>query len=198
MRWQAPVVFLFLSCDRSQHRHDVSCMGSSEEIVRTVSQVKAAPRMQSQREKESQHRAASARHAFRALSAGGLCLGPSQQKDRTLVAQPASQREPCMAQEHGRNTLSARAKTINAAKMASFRRIVSTRFDSGEAPLSDYAVCQKLGIPTLASCTLLVFSNMALTGFGLSFNLRSGDNGVNVSSWTLSSWPRPFMTSSQT
>ena len=33
--------------------------------------------------------------------------------------------------------------------MAPFRRIVSTRFDLGEAPLSDYAVCRKLGIPTL-------------------------------------------------
>ena len=40
-------------------------------------------------------------------------------------------------------------RTINAAFLAPFRRIVSTRFDSGEAPLSDYAVCQKLGIPTL-------------------------------------------------
>ena len=121
MRWQAPVVFLFLSCDRSQHRHDVSCMGSSEEIVRTVSQVKAAPTMQSQRAQESQHRAASARQAFRALSAGVFASGRPSKKDRTLVAQPASQREPCMAQEHGRNTLSARAKTINAAKMASFQ-----------------------------------------------------------------------------
>ena len=32
---------------------------------------------------------------------------------------------------------------------APFRRIVSTRFDLGGAPLSDYAVCQKLGIPAL-------------------------------------------------
>ena len=37
VRWQAPVVFLSLSCDRSQHRHDISCIGSSEKIVRTVS-----------------------------------------------------------------------------------------------------------------------------------------------------------------
>ena len=34
--------------------------------------------------------------------------------------------------------------------MAPFRRIASTRFDlGGRIPLSDAAVCQKLGIPTL-------------------------------------------------
>ena len=33
--------------------------------------------------------------------------------------------------------------------MTPFRRVVSTPFDSGEAPLSNYAVCRKLGIPTL-------------------------------------------------
>ena len=53
-----------------------------------------------------------------------------------------------MAQEHGRNTLSARAGP-STRQNGPFRRIVSTRFDLGEAPLSDYAVCQKLGIPTL-------------------------------------------------
>ena len=37
MRWQAPVVFLSLSCDRSQLRHDISCIGSNVKIVRTVS-----------------------------------------------------------------------------------------------------------------------------------------------------------------
>ena len=37
MRWQAPVVFFSLSCDRSQHRHDISFIGSSEKIVFTVS-----------------------------------------------------------------------------------------------------------------------------------------------------------------
>ena len=57
--------------------------------------VKAAPTMQYQRVQERQHRAISARQAFRALSTG--------------LPQLASQRAPCMAQELGRNTLSARA-----------------------------------------------------------------------------------------
>ena len=34
-RWTRIVVFL-QSCDRSQHRHDISCIGSSEKIVRSV------------------------------------------------------------------------------------------------------------------------------------------------------------------
>ena len=54
-----------------------------------------------------------------------------------------------MVQEHGgEHTVSSR-RAIKAAYMAPFRRIVSTRFDLGEAPLSDYAVRRKLGISTL-------------------------------------------------
>ena len=104
--------------------------------------VKAAPKMQSQRAQESQHRAASARQAFRALSTGVFASGRLSKKDRTLVA------SACVATRtlHGagaweEHTVSSR-RTINAAYMAPFRRIVSTRFDLGEAPLSDYAVCQ--------------------------------------------------------
>ena len=63
--------------------------------------VKAAPTLQSQRAQESQHRATSARHAFRALSA---------KKAAPWLPQPATQRPPYMVQEHGRNTLSARAE----------------------------------------------------------------------------------------
>ena len=37
VRWQTLVVFLSLSCDRSQHRHDISCTGQVKKIVRTVS-----------------------------------------------------------------------------------------------------------------------------------------------------------------
>ena len=54
-----------------------------------------------------------------------------------------------MVQEHGRSTLSARAEPSLRHVWPPFGRIVSTRFDLGEAPLSDYAVCQKIGIPTL-------------------------------------------------
>ena len=87
--------------------------------------------------------------------------------------------------------------------MAPLRRIVSTCFDLGEAPLSDAAVCQKLGISTLdiaqaVQRTLPVFFIMGLIGSGLSFNPRLANNGVNVSFWILSSWPRFFTTSLQT
>ena len=111
--------------------------------------VKAAPTMQSQRAQECQHRAASARQAFRALSARVFASGRISKKDRTLVA------STCIVTRalHGagaweEHTDSSR-KTISAAYMAPFRRIVGTRFDLGEPPLSDLAVCQKLGIPTL-------------------------------------------------
>ena len=92
--------------------------------------------MQSQRAQESQHRAT-------------FASGRLSNKDRTLVA------SACVATRalHGagaweEHTVSSR-RAINAAYMAPFRRIVSARFDLGEAPVSDYAVCRKLGIPTL-------------------------------------------------
>ena len=129
----------------------------------------------------------------------------SAKKTGPWLPQPASATRALHAagawEEH---TVSSR-RAINAAYMAPFRRIVSTRFDLGEAPFSDHAVCCKLGIPTLDDvqaahrlCSFLVFSNMGLTGFGLSLNLRLGDNGVNVSSWTSSLWPQSSATSLQT
>ena len=91
VRWQAPVVFLFLSCDRSQ-RH--GCMGSSEQIVQGTVPVKAAPRMQSEREGEP-------RNAWQGMHSGlfrpGVFASGRQQKDSTVAT--ASQLEPCMAQE---------------------------------------------------------------------------------------------------
>ena len=48
------------------------------------------------------------------------------------------------------------------------------------------------------SFTLLVFCIMGPTGSGLSFNLRLADNGANVYSWILSSWPQSSATSLQT
>ena len=111
--------------------------------------VKAAPTMQSQRAQESQHRAASARQAFRALSAGVFASGHLTKKDRTLVASACittrSSRGAGTWEEH---TASSR-RAINEACMSPFRRVVCTRFGLGEAPLSDAALLQKLGIPTL-------------------------------------------------
>ena len=104
--------------------------------------VKAAPTLQSQRAQESQQRAASGRQAFRALSAGVFASGRLSKKDRTLV------RSACIAARslHGAGTWEEHTvsspRASNAAQMAPFRRI-------GEAPLSDYAVRQKLGISTL-------------------------------------------------
>ena len=72
--------------------------------------VKAAPTMQSQRAQERQHRATSARQAFRALSAGVFASGRLSKKTGTWLPQPASQRASYVAREHGRNTLLARAE----------------------------------------------------------------------------------------
>ena len=108
---------------------------------------------------------------------------------------------PCITKRslHGAGTWEERTassrKAINAAFMAPFRRIVSTRFDLG--PLSDAAVCQKLGIPTLdiAQGVQRLLPDWL---WSLSFNLRLASNGVNVSFWTLSTWPQSFIASYQT
>ena len=72
--------------------------------------VKAAPTLQSQRAQESQHRAASARQAFRALSAGVFASGHLSKKTGPWLLQHASQRAHYVVQEHGRDTLPARAE----------------------------------------------------------------------------------------
>ena len=161
--------------------------------------------MQSQRAQESQHRATSPRQAFRALSAGVLPRADSAKKRGPWLPQPASQGAPCMAQEHGRNTLSARAEPSTrhiwhpsgalSARASTWEKLHCRimRFAESLASLPSTSPRQ-----SIASCTLLVSSNMGLTGFGLSFNLSLGDNGVSVSSWTLSLWRQAPTTSLQT
>ena len=73
----------------------------------------------------------------------------SAKEDRTLVA------SACVATcaLHGAGAweehIVSSHRATNAAYMAPFRRIVSTRFDLEEAPWSDYAVCRQLGVPTI-------------------------------------------------
>ena len=53
-----------------------------------------------------------------------LCLGPSRQKKTgPWLPQPASQRAPYMAQEHGRNTLLARAEPSTRLIWLPFKRL---------------------------------------------------------------------------
>ena len=92
----------------------------------------------------------STRQAFRALSAGVFASGRISRKDSTFGCLSLRRNaRPCMAQEHGRNTHCHLAQGHQRGTYGSLQALVSSRFDLGEAPVSDYAVCRKLGIHTL-------------------------------------------------
>ena len=121
------------------------------------------------------------------------------------MPQPASRRAPCTVQVRGRNTLPARARPSTRHVWPHSGALLARASTWGKPHYRILRFVTSLAFlpstllkPSIASCTLLVSSNMGPTGFGLSFNLTLGGNGVNASSLTLSSWPRSFATSLQT
>ena len=152
--------------------------------------VKAVPKLQSQRAQESQHRAPSARQTFRALSPGVFASFHLSKKRQFLgLLQLASQRALYMVQEHGRDTLAARAEPsarhtwppsgVLLARAVIYERIRCQMLLFAKSLASPpWTLLRQSSV----CCILHVFTIMGLTGSGLSFNLRMASNGVNVPS----------------